>query len=84
LLDKSKYESGPEHVKTLKDVKELDLVVNPSSNLTDEAAGAGYLNRALFICPITGLEMNGMFKLVFLFKISSSISFNDLLIFLVL
>jgi hypothetical protein len=62
LLDKSKYESGPEHVKMLKDVKELDLVVNPSSNLGDEAVGAGYLNRALFICPITGLEMNGMFK----------------------
>lgn len=72
LLDKSKYEKGPEHIKSLRDVKELDLVANPSYGTgtskqenTDEFSA---MNKSKWICSLTGLEMNGAFKFYFLFN----------------
>jgi len=69
LLDKSKYESGPEHVKSLKDVKELNLVANPSFESNKQENGDEFtaLNRSQYICGITGLELNGSFKFYFVF-----------------
>jgi len=70
LLDKSKYEGGPENIKTLKDVKELNLVANPSwnSNKQENSDEVSEMNRAQWICPITGLEMNGTFRFFALFN----------------
>lgn len=44
------------HIKSLKDLKELNLTDNPAF------AGAKAAGSARFICPITGKEMNGNFK----------------------
>jgi len=62
ILDRSKYECGPEYIKGLRDVKELKLVENPgfveeSNQLED---------NFMFICPITGLQMNGIYKFYFI------------------
>lgn len=68
LLERSKYEAGPEHIKGLKDVKELKLVPNPAfeSNKQENADETSSLNRSKYICPVTGLELNGSFKFYFL------------------
>lgn len=70
LLDKSKYEKGPEHVKSLKDVKELDLTLNPSydANRQESSDEFSAMNKAKWICSLTGLEMNGAFKFYYLFN----------------
>jgi hypothetical protein len=64
FLDKSKYEKAPEHLKSLKDVKELVLVANPSYNSNKQENGdeMNMANVSPWICPITGLEMSGNFK----------------------
>ncbi len=69
MLDKSKYEKAPEHIKGLKDIKELSLTANPSyepynQENRDDSSSA---NKSPFICPITGLEMNGNFKFYYLY-----------------
>jgi len=70
LLDKSKYEKGPDHVKSLKDVKVLDLVPNPSYGTTKQENTDEFcsMNKSKWICSVTGLEMNGAFKFYFLFN----------------
>lgn len=70
LLDKTKYENGPEHVKGLKDLKELDLTPNPSfdSNLQENGDKINTINKTQWICSISGLEMNGSFKFYYLFS----------------
>lgn len=70
LLEKSKYEAGPEHIKGLKDVKELSLVSNPSyiSNKQENADESAVLTKSQYICPVTGLELNGSFKFYYLFN----------------
>jgi hypothetical protein len=67
LLDKSKYESGPDYIKSLKDVKELSLVDNPSFAVSN-SDDSNVINKSKWICPISGLEMNGSFKFYFLFS----------------
>jgi len=68
LLDKSKFEKAPESIKTLKDVKELKLEPNPNynPNRQETDANSSTLNKAQWICPITGLEMSGTFKFYYL------------------
>lgn len=63
LLDRSKFESGPDYIKSLKDVKELNLTDNPSFSY-DVSKQAD--DKSMFICPITGLEMNGVYRFFFL------------------
>lgn len=67
LLERSKYEGGPEHIKGLKDVKELNLVDNPSyeSNRQETSDEFSYIDRSQYICPVTGLEMSGSYKFYF-------------------
>lgn len=44
------------HIRGLKDVKELQLTDNPSFD------GGKQAGSAMFICPVTGKEMNGNFR----------------------
>ncbi|XP_078411627.1 replication termination factor 2 [Cetorhinus maximus] len=57
------------HIKSLKDVKELNLTDNPAWK-GDKANTKGDkfedLQRAVFICPVVGLEMNGRQKFCYL------------------
>ncbi|XP_038658851.1 replication termination factor 2 isoform X2 [Scyliorhinus canicula] len=57
------------HVKNLKDVKQLNLTDNPTW-MGDKANTKGDkyedLQRAAFICPVVGLEMNGRQKFCYL------------------
>jgi len=64
LLDRAQFEHGPTHIKKLKDVKELQLTENPSFNSNHNDLGNEYLDvySSPFICPLTGLEMNGKYK----------------------
>ncbi|XP_067856831.1 replication termination factor 2 [Heptranchias perlo] len=72
LLDKSPEKCIIEtaaHIKSLKDVKELNLTDNPAWK-GDKANTKGDkyedLHRAAFICPVVGLEMNGRQKFCYL------------------
>ena len=59
LLDKQKFENVAKfsHIRGLKDVKELNLTDNPAFARTDGKMDTS--NSALYVCPVTGLEMNG-------------------------
>ncbi|CAL8088650.1 unnamed protein product [Calicophoron daubneyi] len=65
LLDKSKAPTTADHIKRLKDVRELNLTVNRSiteqSDPLQEGSGA-------FYCPVTGLEMCGTHAFVYLWS----------------
>lgn len=51
------------HVTKLRDVKELNLKEKTNSNDTQQASTSGDGSfKAEFVCPITGLEMNGIYK----------------------
>ncbi|KII62777.1 Protein RTF2 [Thelohanellus kitauei] len=61
------------HVKKLKDVKELSMHINPyykESNHTD----VEIQTISQFVCPISGLEMNGKYKFVFFWSCGCVIS----------
>nr|CAG4652030.1 EOG090X0ACT [Triops cancriformis] len=71
LLDKSKMVPSAQHIRNLKDVKELNLTTNPSYGKGNSAAkGDTYVDtRATeYICPIIGLDMNGKFRFSFLWS----------------
>jgi len=80
LLDKSDEnplrEVAP-HIKSLKDVKEICLTENA---LFSEAArgeiGDGYIDvqKSKWVCPMSGLEMNGRFRFCFLWTCGCVIS----------
>lgn len=59
LLDKTKFEGRAKlaHIRGLKDLKELNLTDNPAFARTDGKMDTS--NSALYVCPVTGLEMNG-------------------------
>ena len=57
-----------DHIKSLKDVKELELEPNPAFKGDKASVGdGGYIDksRAQWICPLTAQEMNGRFPFVF-------------------
>jgi len=66
--DRSSAPKWSEHIKNLKDVVELQLTPNPAytdNSRRQDAVGDGmYVDRLVghWICPVTGLEMNGRFK----------------------
>jgi len=76
LLDKSKFEKGADHLKTLKDVRELSLVANPNyeASKLETSQETSTLNKAHWICPITGLEMSGTYKFYCLFSCGCAFS----------
>merc|ERR1711973_676123 len=70
--DSNKNDIGS-HIRSLKDVRELELTENPTlrhkdGRKSDAIVGDGGHNDLLksrWVCPIAGLEMNGKFKFVF-------------------
>ena len=69
LLCKDRSNAPPwaAHLEKLKDVIELKLSPNPSYDANRISVGNGYNDRLVspWICPVTGLEMNGNFKMIF-------------------
>lgn len=63
LLDRSTLPETAQHIKTLKDVKDLNLTPNPAYENSAEK-GDSYVDRqnSPYICPVIGLEMSGKFK----------------------
>lgn len=55
------------HIKSLKDIRELQLEPNPAFTGEKARVGDAYNDRskAEWICPLTSLEMNGRFPFVF-------------------
>ncbi|RHZ51228.1 hypothetical protein Glove_481g87 [Diversispora epigaea] len=73
LLNKSAYGDGDiicSHISSLKDVKTLNLTVNPAFKESSAASIAHFDQEMVsrFICPITRKEMNGKSKFVYLNK----------------
>lgn len=68
LLDKSSVTSDvAKHVRSLKDVKELNLTAN-SAFKKDQADGSLDFQASRFICPVVGIEMNGRYRFCFLWN----------------
>lgn len=57
LLEKDKMPASCDHIKSLKDIKDLKLAANPAYSAEDE-------KNAPFICALIGLEMSGQFRFV--------------------
>lgn len=75
LLDKSKATTNiAKHIRTLKDVKQLVLTKStprvPKDIKSNGHAADAYLDyqASNYICPITGLEMNGRYRFRFSWK----------------
>ncbi|KAI2663927.1 Replication termination factor 2 [Labeo rohita] len=72
LLDKSAERPNAEvvaHIRSIKDVKELNLTDNPAwEGERRNIKGDCYedMHCAMFICPVVGLEMNGKHKFLYL------------------
>lgn len=65
LLDKSAYGDGDEicgHVKSLKDLRQLNLTPNPATSTSK----ADDKYRPMFICPLTLKEMTGLIPFCYL------------------
>ncbi|XP_059177793.1 replication termination factor 2-like [Physella acuta] len=78
LLDRTKFDvaSQFDHLRGLKDIKELNLTDNPESKSRDPEKCDGYSDPSIsdFICPVVGLEMSGTFKFCFLWSCGCVIS----------
>ncbi|PVD23278.1 hypothetical protein C0Q70_16544 [Pomacea canaliculata] len=73
LIDRSKFEcaSSFEHLRGLKDLKQLNLTKNPAGEKQNSAEkGDGYIDMQLadYICPVSGFEMNGKYRFCFLWS----------------
>lgn len=77
LLDRSKFEiaSQLEHLRGLKDVKELNLTDNPEGRSKDADKGGRFdPNISDFICPVVGLVMSGTFRFCLLWSCGCVVS----------
>lgn len=54
------------HIKSLKDVQELKLKERNDYEKTHQASSGSEQFRAQFVCPISGLELNGKYKFFFI------------------
>ncbi|XP_067002928.1 replication termination factor 2 [Anabrus simplex] len=75
LLDKTNLPETAQHIKNLKDIRELKLTPNPAFKPSAEK-GDAYIDRqtAPYICPVIGLEMNGKFRFAFLWSCGCVVS----------
>ncbi|XP_022909914.2 replication termination factor 2 [Onthophagus taurus] len=65
LITKSSSYESIKHIKSLKDVKELNLTSNPAYNGGERKEGEPTSDDiAPYICPVIGLEMAGKFRFV--------------------
>merc|ERR1712029_948116 len=64
---KTSESNTADHIKSLKDVKELQLEPNPAFKDKVTVGDGGYIDsqRSPWICPLTSQEMNGRFPFVF-------------------
>jgi hypothetical protein len=71
LISKTLGESAA-HIKSLRDVRDAQLTINPTFAAADEKASTGneytHNNIAPFICPIVGVEMNGGYRFYMLWS----------------
>jgi len=72
LLSKDRSSAPPwaAHLERLKDVVELELTPNPAygrrrQDAVGDMPGGGDKLVSMFMCPVTGVEMNGRFRFVF-------------------
>lgn len=68
LLDRSTLPETAVHIKSLKDVRAINLTPNPAYDENRAEKGDGYVDggKNPFICPVIGLEMNGKYKFCYL------------------
>lgn len=64
LLEKEKMPASALHIKSLKDVKNLQLTPNPVYKDCDKTEGMLDVRSAPYICKLIGLEMTGKFRFV--------------------
>jgi len=64
LLDKEKMPESAMHIKSLKDIKTLQLTPNPIYKDCDKTEGMLDVRSAPYICKLIGLEMTGKFRFV--------------------
>lgn len=67
LLEKDKMPESTKHIKSLKDIKNLNLTTNPAFKDEDNQSGLDTRN-APFICKLIGLEMSGKFRFIALWS----------------
>lgn len=69
LLDRSTLPKSLKYIKSLKDVKDLNLTPNPEYNADERKKEGAIDHRAVpYICPVLGLEMNGKYRFVALWS----------------
>ena len=70
LLDKPNKPQSIEHIRGLKDIRELKLTANKSFDRKALEKAEGYIDyqNSEFICPVLGVEMNGHYSFVFLWS----------------
>lgn len=54
------------HIRSLKDVKELKLKEKADFNQTHQASSGSEKFKAQFVCPISGLDINGKYRFYYL------------------
>ncbi|EDW03579.1 replication termination factor 2 [Drosophila grimshawi] len=68
LLEKEKMPDSAAHVRSLKDIKTLQLTPNPAFTEEDKTEGLLDTRHAPYICKLIGLEMSGKFRFVALWS----------------
>lgn len=68
LLEKDKMPESANHIKSLKDIKDLKLTANPAFKDEDKCEGFLDTRHAPFICKLIGLEMSGKFRFIALWS----------------
>lgn len=68
LLEKEKMPETSAHVRSMKDIKTLQLTENPAFTDEDKTEGLLDTRHAPYICKLIGLEMSGKFRFVALWS----------------
>lgn len=69
LLDKEKeWPESCKHIKSLRDIRQLNLTPNPAYKDEDKTEGLLDVRSAPYICKLIGLEMSGKFRFVALWS----------------
>lgn len=68
LLEKEKMPEISAHVRSMKDIKTLQLTPNPAFTDEDKTEGLLDTRHAPYICKLVGLEMSGKFRFVALWS----------------
>uniref|UniRef100_A0A1I8Q0X1 Replication termination factor 2 n=1 Tax=Stomoxys calcitrans TaxID=35570 RepID=A0A1I8Q0X1_STOCA len=64
LLEKESMPEIAKHIKSMKDIKQLNLTPNPAFTEEDKTEGLLDARHAPYICKLIGLEMSGKFRFV--------------------